>query len=88
MRTQAPHQRGRNSDGMESKEDIEGLILQLAELRRRNFTLVREANVLRREVHAWRKWRENSDSGLWLLVVKARKETDRVGAFRCAPEDA
>jgi hypothetical protein len=71
---------------MESKEDIEGLILQLAELRRRNFTLVREANVLRREVHAWRKWRENNDASLWTQVVRARRATDAAGAFRCVDD--
>ncbi len=86
MRTQATLSRGRNSDGMESKEDIEGLILQLAELRRRNFTLVREANVLRREVHAWRKWRENNDASLWTHVVRARRATDAAGAFRCVDD--
>ena len=86
MRTQATLSRGRNSDGMESKEDIEGLILQLAELRRRNFTLVREANVLRREVHAWRKWRENNDPSLWTQVVRSRRATDAAGAFRCVDD--
>jgi|APGre2960657404_1045060.scaffolds.fasta_scaffold246593_1 hypothetical protein len=86
MRTQATLSIGRNSDGMESKEDIEGLILQLAELRRRNFTLVREANVLRREVHAWRKWRENNDASLWTQVVRARRATDAAGAFRCVDD--
>ena len=86
MRTQATLSRGRNSDGMESKEDIEGLILQLAELRRRNFALVREANVLRREVHAWRKWRENNDASLWTHVVRARRATDAAGAFRCVDD--
>ena len=86
MRTQATLSRGRNSDGMESKEDIEGLVLQLAELRRRNFTLVREANVLRREVHAWRKWRENNDASLWTQVVRARRATDAAGAFRCVDD--
>ncbi len=86
MRTQATLSRGRNSDGMESKEDIEGLVLQLAELRRRNFALVREANVLRREVHAWRKWRENNDASLWTHVVRARRATDAAGAFRCVDD--
>ena len=86
MRTQATLSRGRNSDGMESKEDIESLILQLAELRRRNFTLIREANVLRREVHAWRKWRENNDASLWTHVVRARRATDAAGAFRCVDD--
>jgi hypothetical protein len=86
MRTQATLSRGRNSDGMESKEDIEGLVLQLAELRRRNFALIREANVLRREVHAWRKWRENNDASLWTHVVRARRATDAAGAFRCVDD--
>ena len=86
MRTQATLSRGRNSDGMESKEDLEGLVLQLAELRRRNFALIREANVLRREVHAWRKWRENNDASLWTHVVRARRATDAAGAFRCVDD--
>jgi len=86
MRTQATLSRGRNSDGMESKEDIEGLVLQLAELRRRNFALIREANVLRREVHAWRKWRENNDASLWTHVIRARRATDAAGAFRCVDD--
>ena len=76
------------SDSMKIAEHVATLQTEIDEARRREATATKENNVLRREVHAWRKWRENSDSGLWLLVVKARKETDRIGAFRCVPEDA
>jgi hypothetical protein len=76
------------SDSMKIAEHIATLQTEIDEARRREATAVKQHNALLREVHAWRKWRENSDAALWLHVVKARKETDRVGAFRCVPEDA
>lgn len=65
----------------ETHEDREGLILANAELRRKLATAIREGNVLRGEVHAWRAWREGSAS--IVAVLDARKRTDSSGAFRC-----
>lgn len=71
----------------ETHEDREGLIIQLANLRNRYAEAVWEANVLRREVVAWRSWRANGHSSSWPSVVRARKETDESGAFRAFPDD-
>jgi hypothetical protein len=65
----------------ETHEDREGLILANAELRRKLQSAIRQANALRREVHAWRAWREGSVS--IVAVLAARRETDSAGAFRC-----
>ncbi len=46
---------------------------------------VREANVLRREASAWRRW--NARDLPYSAVETARAETDRAGAFHCAPTE-
>jgi hypothetical protein len=69
----------------ETHEDREGLILRNSELRKRVSRAVAEANVLRREVAAWRAWREGTGSLVRLL--DARRETDRSDAFRCVGDD-
>ena len=69
----------------EQHEDREGLIIRNAELRKLLAIATREANVLRREVHAWRKWREGSSS--LVKVIEAKRDTDRSGAFRCMGDD-
>lgn len=75
------------ADTAKAVEILAKLETEIVVLKRREAQLVRENNVLRREVHAWRKWRENGEAALWSAVAKARKATDSEGAFRCAPED-
>lgn len=69
----------------ETHEDREGLIIRNAELRKQIAAATRDANVLRREVHAWRAWREGTGSLVRLL--DARRDTDRSNAFRCVGDD-
>jgi len=69
----------------DSSEDREGLIVANAKLRKRLQTAISEGNILRREVHAWRSWREGT--GSLVKVIAARRETDVSGAFRCLSDD-
>lgn len=74
------------SDAQKAQKTFAALEYALEDAKRGESRAVMENNFLRREIHAWRKWRENGDAALWAAVAKARKETDRIGAFRCAPE--
>lgn len=64
----------------ESPDDLEALRVKNAELRRRLIGAIKEANLLRFEAAAWRRWKAGKSS--IVEVDRARKASDLFGCFR------
>ena len=64
----------------ESPDDLEALRVKNAELRRRLIGSIKEANLLRIEAAAWRRWK--AGLGTIIAVERARKDSDKFGCFR------